>query len=177
MAIKAFQEKFPSLGKDVYIDETAVVIGDVVLGDNTSIWPMVVVRGDVNCIRIGAGTNVQDASVLHVTHAVEHIPDGFPLIIGDDVTIGHRVVLHGCQVGNRCLIGMGAIVMDGGVIEDDVILGAGSLVPPGKKLESGHLYVGAPARKTRPLTEEEKDFLRYSAQHYCLLKDAYLRQE
>jgi carbonic anhydrase/acetyltransferase-like protein (isoleucine patch superfamily) len=134
---------------------------------------MSVLRGDVNSISIGAGTNIQDASVLHVTHGGEHAPGGHALSVGDHVTVGHRVVLHGCRVGDHCLIGIGAIVMDGAVVEDYVILGAGGLVPPGRTLESGFLYVGSPAKRVRPLTEQEKGFLRYSAQHYRLLKDAY----
>lgn len=173
MAIRAYLDKHPLVGKDTYVDETALLIGDVSLGDGVSVWPMAVLRGDVHRIEVGAGTNIQDGSVLHVTHGGEHTADGHPLSVGEDVTIGHRVVLHGCRVGNLCLIGIGAIVMDGAVIEDEVILAAGSLVPPGRTLESGFLYVGAPARRTRPLTDGEKTFLRYSAEHYRLLKDAY----
>ncbi len=174
MAVRAYQDKNPKVGKGVYIDKTALVIGDVVLGDDASIWPMAVVRGDVQHIEIGAGTNIQDACVLHVTHGGEQIPDGYSLSVGSDVTVGHRVVLHGCRVGNHCLIGIGAIIMDGATVADEVILGAGSLVPPGRTLETGFLYVGSPAKRVRPLTDQEKDFLRYSAQHYRLLKDAYL---
>jgi len=173
MAIRAYRDKIPAVGKNVYIDETALVIGDVVLGDGVSIWPMSVLRGDVQSIRVGAGTNIQDGSVLHVTHGGEH-GDGYALNIGEHVTVGHRVVLHGCRVGDHCLIGIGAIVMDGAVVEDEVILGAGGLVPPGRTLESGFLYVGSPAKRVRPLTDQEKAFLRYSAQHYRLLKDEYL---
>lgn len=174
MPIKPYKDIRPIIGRNVLIDETAVVIGDVVLGDDVSIWPMCVLRGDVNHIEIGARTNVQDGSVLHVTHGGENSPGGFPLFVGEDVTVGHRVVLHGCRIGNHCLIGIGAIVMDGAVIEDEVILGAGSLVPPGRTLESGFLYVGAPSRKARPLTDTEKVFFRYSANHYLSLKNDYL---
>lgn len=174
MAVRAYQDKTPALGKDVYIDGTAIVIGDVILGDDASVWPMAVVRGDVNHISIGTATNIQDGSVLHVTHGGDH-STGYSLTIGDHVTVGHRVVLHGCRVGNYCLIGIGAIVMDGAVVEDEVMLGAGSLVPPGRTLETGFLYVGSPAKRVRPLADQEKDFLRYSAQHYCLLKNAYLK--
>jgi carbonic anhydrase/acetyltransferase-like protein (isoleucine patch superfamily) len=172
--IKAYQDKFPIVGKNVLIDETAVVIGDVVLGDDVSIWPMCVLRGDVNHIEIGSRTNIQDGCVLHVTHRGEHSPAGYPLWVGDDVTVGHRVVLHGCRIGNHCLIGIGAIVMDGAVIADEVILGAGSLVPPGRTLESGFLYLGSPARKARSLTAQERVFLPYSATHYVSLKNNYL---
>ncbi len=174
MPIKAYRDKQPIIGKHVFIDETATIIGDVFLGDDVSIWPSTVLRGDVNHIRIGDRTNIQDGSVLHVTHRGEHTAEGYPLIVGDDVTVGHRVVLHGCRIGNHCLIGIGAVVMDGSVIEDEVILGAGSLVPPGRTLESGYLYLGSPARKARPLTDEEKVFFRYSATNYVALKNDYL---
>jgi len=174
MALRSYQNHSPVLGKGVYIDETAVVIGDVALGDGVSVWPMSVLRGDVHSIRIGAGTNIQDGSVLHVTHGGGHVPGGHPLMVGENVTVGHRVVLHGCEIGDHCLIGIGAIVMDGAVVEGDVILGAGGLVPPGRRLEAGFLYVGSPAKRVRPLTEQEKEFLRYSARHYLLLKDEYL---
>ncbi len=173
MALKSFEGRRPRLGNAVYIDDSAVVIGDVTLGDDVSIWPMVVVRADVEAIEIGAGTNVQDGSVLHVTHAGDYSPDGFALSIGHRVTIGHRAVVHGCTVGDHCLIGIGAILMDGAVIEEQVLIGAGSLVPPGKRLENRHLYVGSPAKKVRPLKEQELEFLAYSARHYMHLKDCY----
>lgn len=167
----------PQLGKDVYIDSSAVVIGDVVLGDDVSVWPCAVIRGDMHFIKIGNRTNVQDNAVLHITHASENFnTNGFPLNIGEDVTIGHAAVLHGCTVGNRVLIGIGAIVNDGAIIEDDVILGAGALVPPGKKLESGYVYVGNPAKQLRSLSEAERNFLPYSPQNYIKLKDQYLKE-
>ncbi len=176
MAIRKYQGTTPSLGDKVFVDASAVVIGDVQLGDDSSVWPLTVIRGDMHRIRIGARTSVQDASVLHITHAGPFNPDGFPLLIGDDVTIGHKVMLHGCTVGNRILIGMGSTVMDGAVIEDDVILGAGSLVPPGRVLESGFLYVGSPAKQVRPLTEKERAFFTYSAANYVRLKDQHLAE-
>lgn len=175
MAIRKFNDKQPSIGRSVYIDDSAVVIGDVTIGDDVSIWPMTVVRGDVESIRIGEGTNVQDGAVLHVSHAGKFSPQGHPLTIGKGVTIGHRAVVHACTVGNYCLIGVGAIIMDDAVLEDYVMLGAGALVPPGKTLESGYLYVGAPAKQVRPLKESEKEFLEYSYQHYMHLKDQYLK--
>ena len=137
MAIRTYQGMTPQLGERVFVDESAVVIGDVHLGADSSVWPLTVIRGDMHRIRIGARTSVQDGSVLHITHAGPFNPDGYPLIIGDEVTIGHKVTLHGCTLGNRILVGMGSIVMDGAVVEDDVIIGAGSLVPPGKVLKSG----------------------------------------
>ncbi|WP_027159210.1 gamma carbonic anhydrase family protein [Methylobacter luteus] len=175
MAIRKFNDKQPSIGKSVYIDDSAVVIGDVTIGDDVSIWPTAVVRGDVESIAIGEGTNVQDGAILHVSHAGTFSPQGHPLTIGKGVTIGHRAVVHACTVGNYCLIGVGAIIMDDAVLEDYVMLGAGALVPPGKTLESGYLYVGAPAKQARPLKESEKEFLEYSYQHYMHLKDQYLK--
>ncbi|MGR8932735.1 MAG: gamma carbonic anhydrase family protein [Gammaproteobacteria bacterium] len=174
MTTRVFNGKLPTIGSDVYIDSSAVVIGDVNIEDDVSIWPTCVVRGDVESIHIGAGSNVQDGSVLHVSHAGDYSPTGHKLVIGKGVTIGHRAVVHGCTIGDYCLIGIGAIVMDGAVLEDYVMLGAGALVPPGKKLESGYLYVGAPAKPVRPLDESEKSFLEYSYRHYVQLKNQYL---
>lgn len=176
MSVRKFNDKQPKIGKSVYIDDSAVVIGDVALGDDVSIWPTTVVRGDVESITIGDGTNVQDGSVLHVSHAGKYSAQGHPLTIGKSVTIGHRAVVHACTVGDCCLIGIGAIIMDDAVLEDYVMLGAGALVPPGKTLESGYLYVGAPAKQARALTESEKEFLEYSAQHYVHLKNEYLKE-
>jgi carbonic anhydrase/acetyltransferase-like protein (isoleucine patch superfamily) len=177
MTVRKFNDKQPVIGKSVFIDDSAVVIGDVTLGDDVSVWPTTVIRGDVESICIGAGTNVQDGSVLHVSHAGKFSPEGHPLTIGKGVTIGHRAVVHACSIGNYCLIGIGAIIMDDAVLEDYVMLGAGALVPPGKKLESGYLYVGSPARQARPLKETEKEFLEYSCQQYIQLKNEYLKQD
>lgn len=174
MNIRRFAGTTPLLGERVFVDQSAVLIGDVELGDDCSVWPATVIRGDMHRIRIGARTSVQDGSVLHITHAGPFNPDGYPLIIGDDVTIGHKVLLHGCQVGNRILIGMGSIVMDGAVIEDEVVLGAGSLVPANKRLRSGYMYMGSPAREVRPLSDKERAFFTYTAANYVRLKDQYL---
>lgn len=172
----SFKGVSPTLGKNVYVDGSARIVGDVVLEDDASIWPLVAARGDVNKIRIGARSNIQDGSVLHVTRKSEKNPNGFPLIIGEDVTVGHKCMLHGCQLGNRILVGMGAIVMDGVVVEDDVFIGAGTLVPPNKRLESGFLYVGNPMQKKRPLKDAEMAFLKQSAVNYVVLKDEYLEE-
>lgn len=174
MSIRLFNDKEPIIGQFVHIDESAVVIGDVSLADNVSVWPTAVIRGDVSSIKVGENTNVQDGAVLHVSHAGRFSEYAHPLNIGKGVTIGHKAVVHGCKVGDYCLIGIGAIIMDGAVLEDYVMLGAGGLVSPGKRLESGYLYVGAPAKQVRALTAAEKEFLSYSAEHYVHLKDEYL---
>lgn len=172
--IRPWRGVLPTLGQRVYIDPAAAVIGQVTLGDDSSVWPAAVIRGDVNVIRVGSRTSVQDGSVLHVTHDGPYWPGGFALAVGDDVTIGHRVVLHGCTVGNRCLVGMGAIVMDGATVEDEVIIGAGAIVTPGTRCESRSLYVGSPARRIRVLTDKEVGQLAYSADWYVKVKDGYL---
>jgi len=176
MKIRGFKGMTPKLGERVFVDPSSVVLGDVELGDDSSVWPLTVIRGDMNYIRIGKRTNVQDGSVLHITHASSYNPDGYALIIGDEVTIGHRVMLHGCTIGNRVLIGMSTTIMDGAVVEDDVVIGAGSLVPPGKRLESGKLYMGSPAKAVRDLTESELSYFRYSAANYSKLKDEHLQE-
>ncbi len=173
MTIRNFKDKSPNIHATAYVDETAVVIGDVTIGEDSSIWPMTVARGDVHSIKIGKRTNIQDACVLHVTHDGEFSPGGYSLTVGDDVTVGHRVTLHACTVGNQCLIGMSATIMDGAVLGDKVIVGAGSLVPTGKKLDSGYLYVGSPVKRVRELNETEIAFLEYSAKHYAKLKDEH----
>lgn len=174
MNIRTYRNIAPVLGARVYIDASASVIGQVTLGDDVSIWPAAIVRGDVNSIEIGARTSIQDGSVLHVTHDGPYSPGGRALIIGADVTVGHRVVLHACTIGNKCLVGMGSVVLDNVVTEDFVMIGAGSVVPPGKRLEGRSLYVGSPARRVRELTQQEIDFFTYSAAQYVRLKDEYL---
>lgn len=174
MSIREFNGILPRIGHSTYIDDSAVVIGDVTIGDNVSIWPTTVVRGDVESITIGDSSNIQDGSVLHVTHYGKFTDRGYPLAIGKGVTVGHRAIVHACKIGNYCLIGMGAIIMDDAVIEDYVMLGAGALVPSGKILESGYLYVGSPAKLVRPLTDTEREFLIYSSRHYVELKNKYL---
>lgn len=175
-SVRNYQGMSPILGERVFVDPSAVVLGDVVLGDDCSVWPQAVIRGDMHEIRIGVRTSIQDGSVLHITHAGPYNPDGWPLTIGDDVTIGHKACLHGCTIGNRVLIGIGSIVMDGATIEDEVVLGANSFVPPGKTLESGYLYVGSPARQTRALSEKEMAYFTYSANNYVKLKDLHIAE-
>jgi len=173
-AIRTLQDWKPKIGKDVLVDPSAVVSGQVELAEDVSVWPQVSVRGDLLPIRIGARSNIQDGSILHTTQKSNYNPDGFPLTIGEDVTVGHGVILHGCTIGNLCLVGMGSIVLDGAVLEDEVFLGAGSLVPPGKRLEAGHLYFGNPVKKIRPLNEDEQRFLRFSAKKYLESKNLHL---
>lgn len=175
-SLRSYKMIVPQLKSNVYVDEACVLVGDITLDDDSSVWPLVAARGDVNHIYIGKRTNIQDGSVLHVTRKSASLPEGQPLIIGDDVTIGHKAMLHGCKVGNRILVGMGAIILDGAILEDDVILGAGSLVPPNKTLKSGFLYVGSPAKQARPLTEAELAFLPQSADNYVRLKNEYLAE-
>lgn len=166
----------PQINNTNYIDASAVIVGDITLGSHVSIWPLVAARGDVNSISIGANSNIQDGTVLHVTRKTKQNPTGNPLVIGEDVTVGHKCMLHGCTLGSRILVGMGAIIMDGAIIEDDVFIGAGSLVPPNKILVSGYLYVGNPVKQIRKLKESEANFLKQSSQNYVDLKNDYLNQ-
>lgn len=174
MTIRNFNNNHPVIHPSSFIDETALILGEVQIGKNCSIWPMSVIRGDVNAIEIGDNTNIQDNSVLHVTHDGPYNPGGFSLKIGNNVTVGHRVILHGCQVKDSCLIGMGSIVMDGAVVESQTILGAGSLVTPNKVITSGYLWMGSPALKIRKLSEEEINSIEYSAINYVKLKNQHI---
>jgi carbonic anhydrase/acetyltransferase-like protein (isoleucine patch superfamily) len=176
LAVRTYCGIAPSIADGVYIDSHACVIGSVILHNDVGIWPMVVIRGDVNQVVIGARSNVQDGAVLHVTRKTAANPDGHPLVIGQDVTVGHKAMLHGCQIGDRVLVGMGAIILDGAIVESNVIIGAGSLVPPGKHLEQGYLYMGNPARQARALRPDELIFLSQSASNYVRLKDEYLAE-
>jgi len=174
VSIRKFGDISPAIAESAYVDETALVIGNVTICGDASLWPKVVARGDVNSIHIGARTNIQDGTIMHVSHDSEFAPGGFALHIGADITVGHQAILHGCTVEDRCLIGMAATVMDGVIIRSGVMLGAGSLVPPGQELEGGFLWVGSPARKMRPLSVQEEEFLDYSAGHYVELKNRHL---
>jgi carbonic anhydrase/acetyltransferase-like protein (isoleucine patch superfamily) len=175
MSIRKYKDISPTIGNDCFIDDSAQVIGKVTIGDDSSIWPLVSIRGDVNSISIGKNTNVQDNSVLHATHENFQSPKGgFPLVIGDNVTIGHGVILHGCTIGNNCLVGMGSSVLDGAIVEDNVLIAAGSLVAQNKKVITGYLWMGRPAKPIRKLTEGELSWLEYSAGHYVKLKNDYI---
>lgn len=176
MKIYPYKNQLPNVADGVYIDETAKVIGDVTIGKDCSIWATAVIRGDVNKIVIGERTNIQDGSVLHCSPDCKFYPGGFPLIMGNNVSVGHRAILHGCTIGNDCLIGMGAIVLDGVEIPDRVIVAAGSVVAPNKKLISGYLYVGSPAKQLREISETENWLLKYNVECYVQLKNDFLQK-
>jgi len=176
MSIRNFNDHVPNVAATAFVDDTALVIGNVTVAEDASLWPMVVARGDIHSIEIGARTNVQDGCILHVTHDSRFSPGGNFLTIGSDVTVGHRVILHGCTVEDRCLIGMGSVILDGARVCSGAMVGAGSLVTSGKELQGGYLWLGSPAQRVRPLTETEQQFLEYSVQHYVDLKNQHMGQ-
>lgn len=165
--IKSFKDKSPIIHENCFIAETANVVGEVNIGANSNIWYNVVIRADMNYVKIGENTNIQDNSVVHNA-------EKFPTIIGDNVTVGHSAVIHACTIGNNTLIGMGAIVLDGAEVGEETIIGAGALVAPGKKIPSGVLAVGSPAKVVRELTEEEKEGLKKSASNYVELSKHHM---
>ncbi len=167
--IRPYLDFYPKIAATAYVDPDATVIGRVSLAEDCSIWPQAVLRGDIHTIDIGARSNIQDGAVLHVTHASDYNPDGYPVVLEHNITIGHHVTLHGCHIQHHCLIGMGSVVLDGALLEPFTLLGAGSLVAPKQRLDGGYLWLGSPAKKIRPLTEQEKTFFAYSAQHYATL--------
>ncbi len=173
-ALRPYKGISPTLHGGAYVDPAAVVIGDVELSEDCSVWPLVVIRADVNKVRIGNRTNIQDGTVIHESRPRLNSPEGYATLIGEDVTVGHKAMLHGCTIGNRVLVGMGAILLDGAIVEDDVIIGAGTLVTPGKRLQSGFLYTGSPARQIRPLHDDEINHFVQMAQDYIELKNDYM---
>lgn len=173
MSVRAFAAHKPRIAVSAYVDAAALVVGQVSIGEDSSLWPMSVARGDIQTIRIGARSNIQDGSVLHVTHDGPHSPGGHALHIGDEVTVGHSAILHGCRIEDLCLIGMGSVVMDGALLKARTMLGAGSLVTPGQELTGQHLWMGRPARRVRALSEQEIAYLSYSAAHYVALKERH----
>lgn len=169
MTIRSFENYQPNISETAYIDPSAVIIGRVTIGEKSSVWPLAVIRADVNSVMIGKSCSIQDGSVIHVTHAGRFNPEGYATILGNNITVGHRVTLHGCEVRDNCLIGMGSCLMDGVIVESEVIIGAGSLVTPGTVCEAGHLWMGRPARKVRPITDKEQEQIAYSAEFYVNL--------
>jgi carbonic anhydrase/acetyltransferase-like protein (isoleucine patch superfamily) len=177
MPLSSYLNTSPLIGERTFLHPSCQIIGEVSIGNDCSIWCNTVLRGDVNRIVIGHGSNVQDLTMCHVSHKTPEKPEGSPLLVGEYVTVGHSVILHGCRIGNECLIGMGSIIMDDVIIPDHVMIGAGSLISPGKVLESGMLYMGRPAKLIRALTAEEIAYLRYSAEHYIKAKNNYLQSQ
>lgn len=172
--IENYNDISPEISDSVYVSPSASVIGNVQINNDASVWPMASIRGDVNYIKIGKGTNIQDNCVLHVTHDGPYTPKGQALIIGDNVTVGHSVTLHACTIDDLSLIGIGSIILDKVIVQKNVLVGAGSLVPPNKVLESGYLYLGNPVKKIRKLTTDEINNFEYSAKHYIKLKNTYM---
>ncbi|MES9992417.1 MAG: gamma carbonic anhydrase family protein [Candidatus Thiodiazotropha sp.] len=174
--LRQFEAHYPDIAEDAYIDVSATLIGDVSIGSQASVWPMCVIRGDIQRIRIGARSNIQDGSVLHVSHDSVYNPGGSPLTVGEDVTVGHKALLHGCEVADRCFVGMGSIILDGAVLEPATLLGAGALVPQGKRLQGGYLWLGQPVRRVRKLSDQELQRMAYSSNHYVKLAERYRQQ-
>lgn len=172
--VRSYRESTPQLGQRVYVDPAASVIGAVELGDDVSVWPGAVLRGDVQRIQVGARSNIQDGAIVHVTHDGPYSPGGLPCVIGAGVTIGHGAVVHACTIGDGCLIGIHATVLDGAIIGKHGFIGAGSLVAPGKVVGAGELWLGSPARFVRKLSERQIEQLHYAVEHYVRLKDEYL---
>ncbi|MBN2647811.1 MAG: gamma carbonic anhydrase family protein [Thiotrichales bacterium] len=176
MSIRGYKGIQPQMEPTAWVDASAVVIGQCILAEDVSVWPNATLRGDVNRIQVGARSNIQDGAVVHSTHASAY-SSGSQCIIGADVTVGHNAILHGCLIEDECLIGMGAVVLDNARVQKHVLVAANALVPPGKVLESGYLYVGSPVKQARPLTEQELAFFKYSAAHYVRLKNDYVAEE
>lgn len=166
--ILPFKGVYPTIHETAWIAPTGTVIGDTHIGDSSNVWFGAVLRGDVHHIRVGDFTNIQDNAVIHVTTGK------FPCIIGSRVTIGHSAVVHACTLEDECLVGMGAVVLDGAVVESGAMVAAGAVVSPGKRVPSGHIWSGIPAKQLRPLTAEETQYLAWSATHYANLAKQYV---
>ena len=175
MPIRPYKNIYPRISESSYIAESADIIGNVVIGEDSSVWHASVVRGDMDMtITIGSRTNIQDGSVLHIVNQSSYVPDGYHLTIGNEVTVGHRCILHACTIEDTALIGMGSTVLDGAVVCSEAMIGANSLVPPGKIIEGGYLWLGSPIKKIRKLSAMDKEFLVYSAEMYVSLKNEYM---
>ncbi|HXW63246.1 MAG TPA: gamma carbonic anhydrase family protein [Candidatus Acidoferrales bacterium] len=168
--IRTFQHHLPQIAPSVYVDPQAVVIGDVAIGEDSSVWPCAVVRGDYHSIRIGARTSIQDGCVLHIEG------ESYPLSVGDGVTVGHRVILHGCTVESNCLIGMGAILLNGSRIGSGSIVAAGTVIPERMEVPPGSLVMGVPGKVRRAVTEAERARIARSSEHYVGFKNAFMAQ-
>jgi carbonic anhydrase/acetyltransferase-like protein (isoleucine patch superfamily) len=168
--LRPYHGRMPQIAASAYIDAQAVIIGDVVIGEQSSVWPCAVIRGDVNFIRIGARSNVQDGSVLHVMRETH------PLILGDDVTVGHGVILHGCTISSRCLIGMGSVILNGAKIGEGCIVAAGTLIPEGTEVPPGSMFMGHPGKLRRALTGAENDSIDHYARNYVRYSESYKAQ-
>tara|TARA_B100000035_G_scaffold97014_1_gene82316 strand:- start:5244 stop:5777 length:534 start_codon:yes stop_codon:yes gene_type:complete len=177
MTIRKFKDSKPLIHKTAYVDDKSTIIGDVTIGKESSIWPETVIRGDVQKVLIGERTNIQDGSILHVTSDNDFTPGGLPLIIEDDVTIGHGAILHACTIKSKSLIGIGSIILDGAIIESNSMIAAGSLVSPNKKIESGILYKGSPAKPVRELTKNEIEYISFSSKHYVKTMKEHLKSK
>ncbi|MBF0095803.1 MAG: gamma carbonic anhydrase family protein [Magnetococcales bacterium] len=173
MPIEPYRGVSPTIDPTAYVHPSAVIIGDVHIGAYSSIWPGVVIRGDVNFIRIGARSNIQDGSILHVTRPTAEHPQGIPLLIDADVTVGHQVSLHACHLQARSMVGIGAIVLDGVVVEEEAMVGAGSLVAPGKRVLRGELWLGSPAKAVRVLDEKARRAIAATTENYVRLAMEY----
>lgn len=176
MPIRTFEKYTPHIAASAYLDPMALVIGAVTIEDEASLWPMVVARGDVQKIFIGARSNIQDGTVLHVTHDSHYCVGGRGLQIGEEVTVGHQATLHACTIEHHCLIGMGAIVLDGAILEPYTLLAAGSVVSMGKRLTGGFVWRGNPVQQARELTQKEIEFFSYSAQNYVKLAQRHAQE-
>lgn len=172
--IRQYLEHIPQIHATAYVDDSAIIIGKVTIGENASIWCNAVARGDVSSISIGKNTNIQDLTMLHVTHYNKGKTDETPLIIGDNVTIGHNCCLHACTLEDNTFVGMGTTIIDNAYIEKNVMIGANSFVPQNKRLVSGYLYFGNPVKQIRPLTAEEIEHIQYSADHYVKIAMSHI---
>jgi carbonic anhydrase/acetyltransferase-like protein (isoleucine patch superfamily) len=175
MPIEPYQTHHPQIASDTFVHHTACLIGQVTVANDSSIWPYCVLRGDVEAIYIGAHTNIQDGTIIHTTHAGPYTDSGRSTHVGDQVTVGHRCILHACTIEDRAFIGMNSTILDGAIIRSGAMIGANSLITSGQDIDGGYLWLGQPARKVRPLTQAEQDYIAYSAAHYCRVAQSYHR--
>ena len=173
MSVEPYRAYHPQIAPSAYLHHTACVIGQVRIGEDSSIWPYCVLRGDVEAIDIGSGTNIQDGTIVHTTHAGPYTADGHATSVGNQVTIGHRCILHACTIEDLAFVGMNTTILDQAIIRSGAMIGANSLITSGQDIEGGYLWLGQPARKIRLLTSEEQAAIRYSAEHYSRVAQSY----